>query len=254
MKITLFFLFALLSLLLNSCSSPRSIQPGTYSTVEEGETLNDYTASSPAVLAAGDEVEIAVWRNDELNQSLKLDINGNVYLVLGGEIHAEGMTVEELQAEVSLRLKKYYKNPLVSITTVKFVSQEYYTLGEINTTGKQLLDRKISAFEAIISAGGLTDDADDFLLLIRKEEKAIRIIKSSFDLTSVKDGGFNAHELIIAKGDIIYIPSSRISDIKKAASTVSTILAPIIDIERMLVLWPSVVDALEDRGEVTVSF
>lgn len=254
MKSILLFILAFFLLFLAACSSSSNIKPGTYSIAEETESFSEDTKEFPAVLQAGDQISLNVWRVDDLNQAVKIDMRGNINLVLVGEVHAEGKTIEELRQVVTLRLAQFYKNPVVSISVESFASQEYYLLGEIINSGKQTLDRKLTAFEAIVSAGGYTDDADDYLLLIRKQEKSLRIIKANFDLTDIEKGRFNAHELVVAQGDIIYIPTSRRSNLEKFASTLSTLLSPLMDIERMIVLWPNVIEALEDRNDVTVAF
>ncbi len=254
MKLFFFFSIVFLSFLLLSCSASHDLQPGVYDIVDEPEAGIEDTGTSSTVLKAGDEVKISVWRVEGLNQTAKIDMHGNINVMLLGEVPAEGLTTEELRAAVTRGLKKYYKNPVVSITLESLGSQEYFVAGAIRNSGNRVLEKKTSALEAIISAGGVTDDADKFLLLIRKKENSLRVIKASFDLASIEKGRFNAHQLILAQGDIVYVPSSRKSNLEKAAQTLSTLLSPIIDIERMIMLWPKVMDALEDKNEVTFAF
>ncbi len=234
-----------------SCSSGRDLPDGSYTVAEPVSRVEERYQPVESIFSAGDELELTVWRQDDLSQSLTVNTVGNIHIPLAGTIHAAGMTVQELREEITLRLSKYLKDPVVNVLAIKLLKQSFYIFGEVATVGKHDLVGRLSVFEAVMTAEGLTEDADDRILLIRKETNAIRIIGVNMSLADIEKGGFNAHQFFLAQGDIIYVPPSRISDIEKFASSMSTILSPILDIERMFILWPSLVDALSSSSNST---
>jgi hypothetical protein len=50
-------------------------------------------------------------------------------------------------------------------------------------------------------------------------------------------------------GDIIYIPPKGIAKVEAFCQSLDTILSPILNLERGLILWPSLVDAIEDNND-----
>ena len=63
----------------------------------------------------GDSVQITVWKNPELSTSQPIRPDGMVAVPLVGDIKASGLGPEELAANIEKQLKKYIKNPKVTV-------------------------------------------------------------------------------------------------------------------------------------------
>jgi len=205
--------------------------------------LEDHTAakkearensSMSYTLGPGDEVSIRVWRNDDLNRTVKLDPSGKIYLPLAGEIYAQGMTVSKLREDITLRLSKYLVDPQVDVNATEISSQKVYVLGEVRSPGTFYLEQDVSAWEVISRAGGFTEDANrDNLLLIRGENGAARVNVLKMAIT--KDGD-PLPDSQLRRGDIIYVPETRIANFERFMVRLQNIINPFVTLERGIIL------------------
>ena len=84
----------------------------------------DKAASSPRlpyyILGPNDEIVISALDADEVgNKSIRITTSGDINLPLVGRIHGAGMSLEELEAEVTQRLSKYIREPHVAMTHLR---------------------------------------------------------------------------------------------------------------------------------------
>ena len=88
------------------------------------------------VLGPDDQVAVTVIDFDEIKPTpLRIDLQGSINIPLLGRIAAGGMTVPQLEAEVVSRLRKYIKEPQVTISITEFRSQPVSVLGCVNKPG-----------------------------------------------------------------------------------------------------------------------
>src|SRR5207247_8690786 len=98
----------------------------------------------------------------------KLDRGGDLRLPMGGRVHAAGMTVAELERELTKRLKLYLEEPDVSITVVESRSQPVSIIGAVAASGIKQLEGGKTLVEVLSMAGGLTADAGPTVRIARK--------------------------------------------------------------------------------------
>jgi len=177
-----------------------------------------------------------MWRNDDLNRIVKIDPSGKIYLPLAGEICAQGMTVSELRADIALRLSKYLVDPQVDVNATDISSQKVYVLGEVESPGTLYLESDIPVWEVISRAGGFTEDADrENLLLIREENGAARVSVLTAAVKKIKDGD-PVFASQLRKGDIIYVPETRIASFERFMVRLQNIINPFVTLERGIIL------------------
>ena len=87
-----------------------------------------------------------------------VDENGDIYFLLLGKIHVEGLTVREVRALLQDKVNQYLDNTAVF---VKLVGRNITVLGEVDHPGEHaMVKNRLSIFEAIGTAGDVTDWAD----------------------------------------------------------------------------------------------
>src|SRR5690242_11604845 len=75
------------------------------------------------VLGPGDEVVVLAVDTEEIaNKPVRVSAGGDIAFPMVGRIHADGMTVQQLQGELTERLKTYIKRPDISINVTQFRS------------------------------------------------------------------------------------------------------------------------------------
>ncbi len=242
------FLILFFYLFIISCSS---LNPA------EIKTTSDFNESKPQeikefILAAGDEININVWRNDSLQRTVKLDPAGFVSLPLVGEIRAEGMTVSQLRKIIARTLEQYIKQPHVDVNVVSIASKKVYILGEVRAPGSLVVDAPMTVWEALSRAGGFTNNANkNHVMVIRQENGETRVEAIQMDITKLYKDGSISNELYLQNRDILYIPENRISTIERFMNRLTNILEPILSIERGIILGNTVNNIFQNKNTST---
>jgi polysaccharide export outer membrane protein len=123
------------------------------------------------VLGPGDEITIIAINLDEIaNRPIRVGSDGEINLPLLGRVRAAGLTVEELEAELTDRAKVYLRNPDLAITVSSFQSQPVSVLGAVGAPGIVQLQGRKTLLEVISLAGGLRPDHGSRITITRRED------------------------------------------------------------------------------------
>src|SRR6058998_3309680 len=80
-------------------------------------------SSSAGLLGPDDQITIRVADEDEIpDKPVRISSTGYITLPLAGKIHAAGLTVEQLESEITERMKTYINDPAVSVTRMEMLS------------------------------------------------------------------------------------------------------------------------------------
>ena len=128
------------------------------------------TAPAPAyVLGAGDVITIRALDADEISDKpIRLAANGFITLPLVGRVRASGLTSEQLEAALAMRLKPLIRNPEVSVSVIEQRSQPVSIIGSVNTPGVQQLQGRKTLVEMLSLAGGVRQDAGHAIKITRR--------------------------------------------------------------------------------------
>jgi polysaccharide export outer membrane protein len=121
-------------------------------------------------LGPGDLIEISVFEVEELSHlQYRLPLRGTIMLPLIGPMQAAGRTAIELQDDLRQRLQqRYMHDPQVSVFVEEQRSQSISIVGAVRTGGVYPLSTRLRLADALALAGGLTDDADRLVYIIRR--------------------------------------------------------------------------------------
>lgn len=165
------------------------------------------TAAQPPagqILRAGDVIRVAFPRAPGLDLTQQIRRDGRINLYLVGEVAAAGLTPAELEA----RLVADYAGEIVSrelrVTVVSSAFAVFVT-GAVLRPGRLSADRTLTAFDAIMEAGGfdLTRADTRAVRIIRQEEG--RVVSYTFDARAVLDGR-SAEPVHLQAYDTIFVP------------------------------------------------
>jgi len=161
---------------------------------------------APTSLAAGDVLKLTFPGAPEFNQTQKIRPDGRISLPLIGEVDAAGSTISELQA----RLARLYKSQLENTEVVVALENRtipVYVCGAVNRPGKVVIDRPVSALEAIMEAGGFSPTTADMskvhLIRIENGRHTTRIL----NLKKALDSRLTVASYV-KPYDVIYVPES----------------------------------------------
>ena len=126
-------------------STTRLPAPDTTSSSGAYEGVSDYRVGPQ------DLIEISVFQVADLNRTVRLNSAGQISLPLIGAIRAGGKTVQELEAEIAVRLsERFLQNPQVSVFVKEFASQRVTLEGAIKNPGIYPLTGRTSLIQAIV--------------------------------------------------------------------------------------------------------
>ncbi len=126
--------------------------------------------------------------------------DGTIILPLLNTVNIEGLTIKELNKNLTLRYKEFLKAPYVK-ATIK--NHKIFVLGEVVNRGVVPIEGEtISIIEAIARSGGLTDHAIRNQVRVISEERGKYVLHT---LNLNKFSTLNSHNLMLKHNSILYI-------------------------------------------------
>jgi polysaccharide biosynthesis/export protein len=118
-------------------------------------------ADGSYIIGPEDVLEVQVWDNKDLNQTVFVRPDGKTSLPLIGEIQAGGRTVQQLQDELVKHYSRTVKVPSVTVIIREIKSRPVYFVGGFARPGPfQLTRNDMTLLEATAINGGMAANAD----------------------------------------------------------------------------------------------
>ena len=99
-----------------------------------------------------------------------------------------GKTVEQVAEEITKKLDEYIIEPKVTVTLDKAMSVRYSVMGKVAAPGIRIMDRKVSLYEAIIEAGGITKEGDRKKVSVISYDAQGRLSRKDVNLIEIENG------------------------------------------------------------------
>jgi polysaccharide export outer membrane protein len=156
-------------------------------------------------IGSGDKLQINVYKENDLTQSLQVRPDGRITLPLVGDFAAAGQTPMQLQRKLAESLREYVTNPVVTVMVVEVADRNVYVMGEVNTPGAVPLKGSMTVLQALAVAGGFKDFADKGgIKVLRKTPGSDRVETIPF---SYKDAlRSDTPVFYLAEGDTVVVP------------------------------------------------
>ena len=196
---------------------------------------------SEFILGPSDEIEIKVFRHDELNKKMRIPPDGIITLHLIGDIKAAGVGINQLRNEIREKYLNYLVKPEISVDVVSLNGQKIFVLGEVKQPGVYQIDPPTSMLEAVSKAGGFTlDGKSSNVVLIRGGPK--KPVARMVNLKKALEKGEFGQNIALQTGDVVYVPRTFISQVDRFFNHFENIIRPILWTEHSIVLEPLVED------------
>lgn len=208
-NIALILSFVLIS---SACGTTKTNLKTTDAEINHGEvrqTLNNLRTSADYTLQPGDLLEIQVFMEEDMKRTLRISTNGSVTYPLVGNVKIAGYSVSAAENKLSEALKKYIKNPQVSMLIKEYGNKTVYVLGQVKKPAAIQIppEKHLTVLEAITSVGGFTDiAATSKVRVLRMENGAQKTL--DVDVTQITKQGNKALDIALMPGDVIFVPQS----------------------------------------------
>ncbi|MFH0827950.1 MAG: polysaccharide biosynthesis/export family protein [Candidatus Omnitrophota bacterium] len=165
------------------------------------------------IIGEDDVIGILVWQNPDLDQDVVVRPDGMISFPLIGDVLAKGMSIPQLDEEVTRRLSVFVRSPEVSMSLKKIGGSKVMVLGEIMKPGVYAVTGTKTILEAISQAGGFSRDAvPSSVVLVRggiSQPQPIRL-----NLSKVLQGrDVQQQNVVLQSEDIIFVPKKFIADL-----------------------------------------
>lgn len=187
-------------LLMSACATNADMQVATLA----AEPAHEYR------LGPGDTININVWRNPEVSQTIPVRPDGKITMPLVEDLPASGKTATQLARDIEHVLGKYIQDPVVTVTVTQFIgpySEQVRVIGQAAKPQALSYRQGMSLMDVLIDVGGLGEFAAGNRASIvrnvngRQQKIAVRLN----DL--IKNGDISAN-MPVRPGDILIIPES----------------------------------------------
>ncbi|MEM1106008.1 MAG: polysaccharide biosynthesis/export family protein [Pseudomonadota bacterium] len=166
----------------------------------------------PYLLAPGDELELTVYSAPELSREVVIAPDGRVRLPLIDPVPASGLTAEALERLVQEAYASQLVRPDLDLLVTDFSSQQVFVGGEVTSPGLFDLPGQIDPFQALILAGGRTDEARSGEVFVMRRLPGGEVRTAVFDI----DAGLQDPALAtwgpLQRFDVVYVPRSAIAN------------------------------------------
>ncbi len=199
---------------------------------------SDDSIRSTYVLGPHDQITVRMTELEETEKNIRIAQDGFINLPMVGRIHAAGLTVDQLEAQLMDKLKKFVRTPQVSVEIKEFHSQPVSVIGAVNRPGVRQLEGDKSIVEMISLAEGLNKDAGYSVKVTRrmewgplplpgtKEDPTGQFSVAELDLKKLLAGQNPEQNITVKPHDVISVPRAEmvyvVGDVKKAGGFLLT--------------------------------
>jgi polysaccharide export outer membrane protein len=156
-----------------------------------------------------DVLNIKVFREDELESTLRVSRDGLVIFPLIGTVKVAGKSPEQAADLIrSLLAKDYLVNPQVAVTITVYDKRRFSVLGEVQKPGSyDMPDREgLTLLEALAMAGGYTRIADPSKITLKRQQGDKKSVLQLNAKNMARDNKISTFE--IQAGDVITVGES----------------------------------------------
>lgn len=181
-----------------------TVAPGTlFTRALPSSTVTD------ARVGPGDVVRVTVFGQNDLSAEIGVNEKGQIVLALIGPVDVNGLSPGEMSVKIAdaYRAGGYLRDPAVSVEVLQIRSQLVSILGQVSHAGRYAIPGRLSVLELIAMAGGLTDDAELNVTLLRRpadgsDKEGVRIPIQLGDTRGADRAQLDAE---LHAGDVVYV-------------------------------------------------
>jgi polysaccharide export outer membrane protein len=159
-------------------------------------------------IAAGDLLEVIVWRNKELSMPVTVRPDGWISYPLVSDLQAAGLTPVELQHKLENAFASVVTTPMVTVLVSRVANVRVSILGKVRQPGRYAIDGPTTALDVLALAGGPTEYADPegIYILRRSADPAALYERIPARYSSSISPGKGNTNVAVSAGDIIIVP------------------------------------------------
>jgi polysaccharide biosynthesis/export protein len=157
------------------------------------------------LLNPGDQLEIDVWREEDLQRTVLVRPDGKFTFPLAGEVVAANRSPAEVQAEVTQKLRNYIPEAVVTVTVTGIGGNQIYVIGQVADPGMFIMNPRLNVLQALSLAGGMTAFASqNNIIILRSRGGEQETLQFRYD--DIARGRNLDQNILLEAGDVIIVP------------------------------------------------
>jgi polysaccharide export outer membrane protein len=161
--------------------------------------FSNFVFAQDYTLNPGDQLEISVWDEENLQRRVIVLPDGTISFPLAGHINVLGKTPVSVEKIIENKLKAYISNPVVTLSVTSPKGYNVFIIGQVRDPGSYIMSSPIGVVQALSLAGGFTRFADKDDIIVIKADSQEQI---TFDYTKLNKNG----NIQLNAGDTIVVP------------------------------------------------
>jgi polysaccharide export outer membrane protein len=168
-------------------------------------------AGAPAVppgyvIGPEDVLSVVFWRDKDMSAELVVvRPDGNISLPLLNEIHAAGLTPEQLRLKVNEAAAQYVEEPNASVVLKEIHSRNVFITGNVAKPASYPLTGSMRVLQLIAMAGGLLEYADSGSIVVIRTIGGKQTFHS-FNYKEVVKQKNTEQNILLSPGDTVVVP------------------------------------------------
>jgi polysaccharide biosynthesis/export protein len=183
----------------------------TRTSVSGESSLDSYKPnSSEPLIAAGDEVEVAVYGAPDLGLHGRVGVDGSISMPLIGDVGIAGLSSNEAERAIAERLRRenVVNHPQVSVYVKEYASGGISVAGEVAKPGVYSALGPHRLFDILQDAGGRTEKATDSVVISHRDSKrpnTIDLPRDPEQLSRLNIDLLPGDTVVVPKAGIVYV-------------------------------------------------
>lgn len=148
--------------------------------------------------------------------------DGKISFPIIGSLHAEGLTVSQLEKTVNEKYMQYIRNLQVTIILLEIHHAKFYVVGEVGRPGVYEMNSRVGLLDALAMANGHKKSACLSDVVVFRNDGLERPLAFKVDLEAALKQGATHVNIPVKPADIIYVPKTKLDDFNDLMEKVFT--------------------------------
>jgi polysaccharide biosynthesis/export protein len=154
------------------------------------------------VIGPGDEINVRVWGQVNINVRTTVDRTGTIYIPQVGNITVAGLPYSSLEQRLKSELGRIFRNFDVTASLGRLRSVQVFVVGEASIPGQFTVSSLSTLVNSVFASGGPTPHGSLRHIQLKRGSKVV----TDLDLYALLIGGDKSKDAPIEPGDVIFYP------------------------------------------------
>lgn len=160
-------------------------------------------------IIAGDVLQVSVWKEEGMDREVLVLPDGSITFPLAGSIMAQGKTPVQLQDEIKKKLASLIPHASVSVSVKAALGHTVSVIGQVAKPGELVINRRLTAVQALSQAGGLTPYASEGSIIVLRHEGGEEV-SIEIPYSDIIRGDDLDKDIALRPGDVVVVPTARL--------------------------------------------